>query len=42
MKRIRSYIMDTKLFWRIYFWYRLREAKKNRLQRLKDGRGSLL
>lgn len=42
MKRIRSYIMDTKLFWRIYFWYQLREAKKNRLQRLKDGRGPLL
>jgi hypothetical protein len=37
-----SSIMDTKLFWRLYFWYQLREAKKHRLQRIKDGRGPLI
>ena len=37
-----SGIMDTKLFWRVYFWYQLREAKKRRLQRIKDGRGPLI
>ena len=34
--------MNTKLFWRLYFWYKMREARKNRLQRIKDGKGSLL
>jgi len=34
--------METKLFWHIYFWWMLRKARKERLQRLKDGRGPLL
>jgi len=34
--------MDTKLFWRLYFWYQIREAAKRRKQREKDGFGPLL
>ena len=39
---IKKRIMDTKLFWRLYFWWQMREAKKRRLQRIKDGKGPLL
>ena len=39
---IKKRIMDTKLFWRLYFWYKIRQARKARLQRLKDGRGPLI
>lgn len=42
MIKIKNYIMSTKLFWRLYFWYKMREARKNRLQRIKDGKGPLL
>lgn len=34
--------MSTMLFWRLYFWWGMRKARKNRLQRLKDGRGPLI
>jgi hypothetical protein len=30
MKKIREYIMDTKLFWRLYFWWGIRQARKRR------------
>jgi hypothetical protein len=30
-KRIKEYIMDTKLFWRLYFWWGIRQARKRRL-----------
>lgn len=28
-------IMDTKIFWRLYFWWGIRQAKKRRLSREK-------
>jgi hypothetical protein len=30
MKKIREYIMDTKLFWRLWFWWGIRQARKRR------------
>ena len=32
-KRIREYVMDTKLFWRLYFWWEIRQARKRRIAR---------
>lgn len=32
-KRIREYIMDTKLFWQLYFWWEIRKARKRRIER---------
>ena len=32
-KRIREYVMDTKLFWRLYFWWEIRKARKRRIER---------
>lgn len=32
-KRIKEYIMETKLFWRLYFWWGIRQARKRRLGR---------
>jgi len=34
-------IMNTKLFWRLWFWWGMRQAAKERKQRIKDGRGPL-
>ena len=31
MLRFKYYIMDTKLFWRIYFWWGIRQARKRRI-----------
>ena len=31
MYRFKSRIMDTKLFWRIYFWWGIRQARKRRI-----------
>jgi len=28
---IKKYIMSTKLFWRLYFWWGIRQARKRRL-----------
>lgn len=39
---MKRWMMGTKLFWILYFWWGLRKAKKERLQRLKDGRGPLI
>ena len=33
MSRFKYYIMDTKLFWRVYFWWEIRQARKRRLVR---------
>jgi hypothetical protein len=30
MKKIREYIMDTKLFWKLYFWWGIRQARIRR------------
>lgn len=30
-KHIKERIMDTKLFWRLYFWWGIRQAKQRRL-----------
>ena len=32
-KRIREYIMDTTLFWRLYFCWEIRKARKRRIAR---------
>ena len=32
-KRIREYVMGTKLFWRVYFWWEIRQARKRRIER---------
>lgn len=32
-KRIKEYIMETKLFWRLYFWWGIRQARERRLAR---------
>lgn len=32
MKKIREYAMSTKLFWHIYFWWGIRQARKRRLE----------
>lgn len=37
-----KWIMDTKLFWQLYFWWHMRKAAKNRKQREKDGKSPLL
>lgn len=42
MSRFKSLIMDTKLFWRVYFWYKMRQARKERLERIKQGKTPLL
>ena len=34
--------MKTKLFWRLYFWWGMRKAAKERKKRIKEGRGTLL
>lgn len=39
---IKRYIMDTKLFWHIYFWWGIRQARKQRLERAKQGKSPLL
>ena len=33
MSRFKYYIMDTKLFWRLYFWWGIRQARKRRIAR---------
>ena len=33
MNKIRGYIMDTKLFWNLYFWWGIRQAHKRRIAR---------
>lgn len=30
---IKKRIMDTKLFWRLYFWWGIRQARKRRIAR---------
>lgn len=31
--RFKERIMDTKLFWRLYFWWEIRQARKRRIAR---------
>lgn len=31
MSRFKYYIMDTKLFWRLWFWWGIRQARKRRI-----------
>ena len=33
VKRLKARAMDTKLFWRLYFWWGIRQARKRRLAR---------
>ena len=33
LKQIRERVMDTKLFWRLYFWWEIRQARKRRIAR---------
>ena len=33
MYRFKQRIMDTKLFWHLYFWWEIRQARKRRLAR---------
>lgn len=33
LKQIRKYAMNTKLFWRLYFWWGIRQARERRLAR---------
>lgn len=33
MSRFKYYIMDTKLFWRLWFWWGIRQARKRRIAR---------
>jgi hypothetical protein len=28
---MKKWLMDTKLFWRLYFWWGIRQARKRRL-----------
>ena len=30
---MKKWLMDTKLFWRLYFWWEIRQARKRRLAR---------
>ena len=30
---MKKWLMDTKLFWRLYFWWSIRQARKRRLAR---------
>lgn len=30
---MKKWLMDTKLFWRLYFWWDIRQARKRRLAR---------
>jgi hypothetical protein len=32
-KHLREYIMSTKLFWRLYFWWGIRQAGKRRKEK---------
>jgi len=31
MNKLKAYVMDTKLFWRLYFWWGIRQARKRRI-----------
>ena len=39
---IKKRIMETKLFWRLWLWWGMRKAAKERKKRIKEGRGTLL
>ena len=39
---MKKWFMSTKLFWRLYFWWGIRQAAKERKQRIKEGKGTLL
>ena len=30
---MKKWLMDTKLFWRLYFWWGIRQARKRRIAR---------
>ena len=30
MNKLKAYVMDTKLFWKLYFWWGIRQAMKER------------
>ena len=30
---MKKWLMDTKLFWKLYFWWGIRQARKRRLAR---------
>ena len=33
VKKLKLAAMDTKLFWRVYFWWSIRQARKERISR---------
>ena len=39
---MKKWIMGTKIFWRIYFWWEIRKAAKRRKQREKEGKSPLI
>lgn len=41
IKHVKEYAMSTKLFWRIYFWHGMRQARKNGIRRLLPGHNNL-
>lgn len=46
MDKIRNYILHSDtlapIFWKLWLWWGMRKAAKNRKQRIKDGRGPLI